>query len=452
MSRRHKKLPEPRTAVIESLSHDGRGICHIDGKVVFVHRALPGEEVKFRSCRTRGKFDEADVLEVIKASPLRIEPRCQHYGICGGCSQQHLSSASQIAAKQERLLESLEKIGKVKPESVLPPLTAEAWGYRRKARLGVKYMRRDKVVRVGFRERSSSFLANLSRCEVLHPRIGESISDLSELILKLSIKDKIPQIEVAVGDENAALVFRHLEDLSEQDLVLLSEFGKRTDVQIYLQSGGPKTVARLWPETGTQTESGVEPVNNTKLRYRLPDYDVEMQFQPTDFTQVNASLNQKMINHAIELLDPQGEDRVLDLFCGLGNFSLPLARKVGAVVGVEGEPGLVQRARDNAAQNNISNVEFYAADLNGDLTLEPWYGAGFNKLLLDPPRSGAPVVVANLPKPLPQRIVYVSCDPATLARDAGTLVNEQGYRLVKAGVMDMFPHTAHVESIALFEC
>ena len=452
MSRRRKKFPEPRTAVIESLSHDGRGICHVDDKVVFVHRALPGEEVKFRYCRTRSKFDEADMLEVIKASPLRIEPRCQHFGVCGGCSQQHLSSESQITAKQERVLENLEKIGKVKPESVLPPLNAESWGYRRKARLGVKYMRRDKVVRVGFRERSSSFLADLNRCEVLHPRIGESISDLSDLVFNLSIKDKIPQIEVAVGDDNAALIFRHLDELSETDLALLREFGEKKELLIFLQSGGPKTVVRLWPESGPENEPQGELITDkTKLSYRLPDYDVEMQFQPTDFTQVNAGLNQKMIARAIELLDPQNDDRVLDLFCGLGNFSLPLARKAGAVVGVEGEASLVSRARDNAAQNNITNVEFHAADLNGDLTLEPWYGTGFNKLLLDPPRSGAPVVVANLPKPLPDRIVYVSCDPATLARDAGTLVNEQGYRLVSAGVMDMFPHTAHVESIALFE-
>ncbi len=448
MSRRRKKFPEPRTAIIESLSHDGRGICHIDGKVVFVHRALPGEEVKFRYCRTRSKFDEGDVLEVIKASPLRVEPLCQHFGICGGCSQQHLSSESQIAAKQERLLENLEKIGKVKPETILAPLTAETWGYRRKARLGVKYMRRDNIVRVGFRERSSSFLANLDRCEVLHPKIGERISDLSELVFNLSIKDQIPQIEVAVGDDNAALIFRHLEELTEADLILLREFGEKTKLLIFLQSGGPNTVVRLWPETGPETEATNKDI---KLSYHLPDYDVEMQFQPTDFTQVNASLNQKMINHAIELLDPQAEDRVLDLFCGLGNFSLPLARKAGAVVGVEGEASLVSRARENAAQNNITNVEFHATDLNGDLSLEPWYGTGFNKLLLDPPRSGAPVVVANLPKPLPKRIVYVSCDPATLARDAGTLVNEQGYHLVKAGVMDMFPHTAHVESIALFE-
>jgi 23S rRNA (uracil1939-C5)-methyltransferase len=444
MSRHRKKLPEPRTATIESLSHDGRGICHIDGKVVFVHRALPGEEVKFRYCRTRSKFDEGDVLEVIKASPLRVEPLCKHFGICGGCSQQHLSSESQIAAKQERLLESLGKIGKVKPETMLPPLTAKTWGYRRKARLGVEYMHRDKVVRVGFRERSSSFLANLNRCEVLHPKIGERISDLSELVFNLSIKDQIPQIEVAVGDDNAALVFRHLEELSEADLILLREFGEKNKFLIFLQSGGPKTVVRLWPESNATN-------NDTKLSYYLPDYDVEMQFQPTDFTQVNASLNQKMINHAIELLDPQADDRVLDLFCGLGNFSLPLARKAGAVVGVEGEISLVNRARENASQNNVTNVEFFAADLNGDLTLEPWYGAGFNKLLLDPPRSGASAVVANLPKPFPDCIVYVSCDPATLARDAGTLVNEQGYHLINTGVLDMFPHTAHVESIALFK-
>lgn len=444
MSRRRKKLPEPRTAVIESLSHDGRGICHIDGKVVFVHRALPGEEVKFRYCRTRGKYDEGDVLEVIKPSPLRIVPRCQHFGVCGGCSQQHLAADSQIRFKQERLLENLEKIGKVQPENILSPLTADPWGYRRKARLGVQYMRREQVVRVGFRERSSSFLADLKRCEVLHPRIGERINDLSNLVGKLSVKDKIPQIEVAVGDDNAALVLRHLEALSEEDLSILSDFGKKNYLLMYLQSGGPKTVKCLWPEEGS-------PDGDTRLSYRLPEFNVELCFQPIDFTQVNAALNQKMIHLALDLLDPQPDDRVLDLFCGLGNFSLPLATKAGAVVGVEGEAGLVERARDNARYNNLTNVEFFTADLNGDLSLETWYGEGFNKLLLDPPRSGAPVVVTNLPRPLPARIVYVSCDPATLARDAGTLVNEQGYRLLSVGVMDMFPHTAHVESIALFE-
>ncbi len=475
MSKRRKKLPEPRTATIDDMAHDGRGIAHVEGKTVFIHRALPGEEVLFRYCRTRGKFDEGDMLDVIRPSPQRIEPRCAHFGICGGCSLQHLGAEDQIAAKQQHLLDSLKKIGHVEPETVLPPLTAGSWGYRRKARLGVKYMRRDRVVRVGFRERSSSFLANLQRCEVLHPRIGERVHELSELVGRLSIKDQIPQIEVAVGDDaegcasvaggttpgmaelgrsrkpeprmpeatNAALVFRHLAGFSEADLDLLRDYGRERQLIIFLQSGGPKTITRLWPEG----EEGA----STVLSYRLPDYDVEMQFRPTDFTQVNAELNRKMIDRAIELLDPQPGERILDLFCGLGNFSLPLARKAYHVVGVEGEAGLVARADENAARNGIDNVEFHAADLNGDLSAKPWYGEGFDKLLLDPPRSGAPMVVANPPHPLPRRIVYVSCDPATLARDAGTLVHEQGYRLVSAGVIDMFPHTGHVESIALFE-
>jgi 23S rRNA (uracil1939-C5)-methyltransferase len=444
MSRRRKKLPQPRTAVIESLSHDGRGICHIEGKVVFVHRALPGEEVRFRYCRTRSKYDEGDVLEVLKPSPLRVEPHCQHFGICGGCSQQHLGADAQITGKQERLLENLQKIGKVTPEHILPPLTAENWGYRRKARLGVQYMRREQVVRVGFRERSSSFLADLKRCEVLHPSVGERITELAKLIGSLSIKDRIPQVEVAVGDDNTALVFRHLDPLSGSDLERLTQLGQENKLMIFLQPGGPKTITRLWPAPEVSDAS-------TTLSYRLPDHNVELEFQPTDFTQVNAELNKKMIRQALMLLEPQAGDRVLDLFCGLGNFSLPLARKVGALVGVEGEAGLVDRARENADRNSIDNVEFHVADLNGDLAIEPWYGAGFDKLLLDPPRSGAQVVVSHLPNPLPSRIVYVSCDPATLARDAGILVNEQGYQLVSAGVMDMFPHTAHVESIALFE-
>ncbi len=441
MSKRRKKLPEPRTATIDDMAHDGRGIAHVEGKTVFIHRALPGEEVLFRYCRTRGKFDEGDVLEVIRPSPQRVEPRCAHFGICGGCSLQHLGAEDQIMAKQQRLLDNLRKIGRIEPGGVLPPLTAGSWGYRRKARLGVKYMRRDQVVRVGFRGRSSSFLANLKRCEVLHPRIGEHVDELSALVGRLSIKDQIPQIEVAVGDDSAALVFRHLADLSEADLDLLRDYGRERQLLVYLQSGGPKTMTRLWPEG----EEG------SMLGYCLPDYDVRMQFRPTDFTQVNAELNRKMIALAIELLDPQPGERILDLFCGLGNFSLPLARRADHVIGVEGEAGLVAHARENAMRNGIDNVAFHTADLNGNLGLEPWYGGGFDKMLLDPPRSGAPVVVANPPQPRPKRIVYVSCDPATLARDAGTLVHEQGYRLVSTGVMDMFPQTGHVESIALFE-
>jgi len=466
--RRRKKLPtQPVHATIESLSHDGRGISHIDGKVTFIARALPGEEVMFRYTSQRGKFDEGDAVEVLKASPQRIEPHCPHFGVCGGCSLQHLSPADQIAAKQERLLENLQHLGKVSPAEVLPPLNSEPWAYRRKARLGVKYMRREQVVRVGFREKHSAFLTDAKQCDVLHEIIGSRLTSLGELVNRLSVRDKIPQIEVAVSDGDTALVFRHLEPLNEEDEQQLCAFGDEHQLGIFVQPKGPKTIRRLWPEAESEF----------KLYYTLPAYDVEMQFQPTDFTQVNAELNRAMIDRAIAMLDLQPEDRVLDLFRGLGNFSLPLARKVrrlrregalgckvrrlrregalgckaGAVVGVEGEASLVERARENAQRNGIENVEFHATDLNGDLAAEPWYGEGFNKLLLDPPRSGAPVVVEKLPQPLPERIVYVSCDPATLARDAGVLVNQHGYTLVSAGVMDMFPHTAHVESIALFE-
>jgi 23S rRNA (uracil1939-C5)-methyltransferase len=444
MSRRRKKLPtEPVRATIESLSHEGRGVCHVEGKVVFVSRALPGEEVMFRYTQQRSKFDLGDVVEVLEPSPQRIEPRCPHFGVCGGCSLQHLSPADQIATKQQRLLENLEHLGKVTPEEVLPPLTAQHWGYRRKARLGVKYMRREQVVRVGFRERHSAFLTDAKQCDVLHPTVGSRLSELAELVNQLSVRDKVPQIEVAIGDQHAALVFRHLEPLSREDEQRLSEFGQANELVIFTQSGGPRTIQRLWPVP----EAG----DDFHLGYRLPNYNVELQFRPTDFTQVNAELNRQMIDRAIDMLDLGPEDRVLDLFCGLGNFSLPLARRAGAVVGVEGEQGLVERAEENACRNGLDNVEFHATDLTGDLSVEPWYGKGFNKLLLDPPRSGAAVVVEHLPQPLPELIVYVSCDPATLARDAGVLVHQHGYRLLKAGVMDMFPHTAHVESIALFQ-
>ncbi len=439
--RRRKKLPtEPVRASIESLSHDGRGISHIDGKVTFISRALPGEEVMFRYTSKRGKFDEGDAIEILTASPQRLEPRCPHFGVCGGCSLQHLSPEDQITAKQNRLLENLKHLGKVTPNEVLPALTAAPWGYRRKARLGVKFMRREEVVRVGFREKHSAFLTDAKQCDVLHEAIGSRLTEFGELVNGLSVRDKIPQIEVAVGDEHSALVFRHLEPLSEDDEQQLRAYGEDSGLGIFVQSKGPKTVRRLWPESD----------NDFSLNYRLPAYDVQIQFQPTDFTQVNAELNIKMIDRTVAMLELGPQDRVLDLFCGLGNFSLPMARKAGQVVGVEGEASLVDRARENAQRNGIGNVEFHVADLNADFATEPWYGEGFNKLLLDPPRSGAPGIMERLPQPLPERIVYVACDPATLARDAGVLVNQHGYTLVSAGVMDMFPHTAHVESIALF--
>lgn len=443
--RRHKKLPsEPVRASITAMAHDGRGISHIEGKVIFIARALPGEEVMFRYTRKHGKFDEGDMVEVLTPSPQRIAPRCPHFGVCGGCSLQHLSPEDQIRAKQDRLLENLQHLGKVTPGEILPPLTAAPWGYRRKARLGVKFMRREAVVRVGFREKHSAFLTDAKQCDVLHEAIGSRLGQFGELVNQLSVRDKIPQIEVAVGDQQVALVFRHLEPLSDKDEQLLRAYGEHEKLGIFVQPKGPTTIKRLWPAVSEDQP------DDFVLSYALPAYDVTLQFLPTDFTQVNAELNLQMIDRAVELLELTPQDRVLDLFCGLGNFSLPMARRAGRVVGVEGEQSLVERARENAQRNRIQNVEFHMADLNGNLAAEPWYGEGFNKLLLDPPRSGAPVVVEKLLKPLPQRIVYVSCDPATLARDAGVLVNQHGYTLVSAGVMDMFPHTAHVESIALF--
>ncbi len=439
-SRRRKKLPtEPVAATIESLSHDGRGVSHIDGKAIFIHGALPGEEVLFTYTRKQRRFDEGVVHEVLSASPDRVDPRCPHFGLCGGCSLQHMESGAQIRSKQEVLTEAFRRIGEVEPEEILPPLvTGSPWGYRRKARVGVKYVPKKGKVLVGFRERGSSFVADLGRCEVLHPKVGESITSLSEMIETLSIRDKIPQIEVAMGDKECVLVFRVLEEPSEADRTTLHAFGKANGFTIYLQPGGPDTVQPL----------NGDPI---QLHYALPEYHLDIAFLPTDFTQVNSELNRLMVHRAVEMLDPAPEDRVLDLFCGVGNFTLPLARKAREVVGVEGDAALVARARDNAQGNGIGNVSYYTANLYESLEKEPWLIGSFDKALLDPPRSGAKEVLEHLPKLGIQRIVYVSCYPGTLARDAGELVNRHGYRLLLAGVMDMFPHTAHVESIALFE-
>ncbi len=439
-ARRRKKLPtEPVAATIESLSHDGRGVTHIDGKAVFIHGALPGEEVLFTYTAKQRRFDEGVVHEVCKSSPERVEPRCPHFGLCGGCSLQHMESGAQIRSKQEVLTEAFRRIGGVEPEEILTPLvTGTSWGYRRKARVGVKYVPKKGKVLVGFRERGSGFVADLSRCEVLHPKVGENITSLSEMIGSLSIRDKVPQIEVAMGDEACVLVFRVLEEPSEADRATLHSYGEAKGFTIYLQPGGPDTVQ---PLTG-------KPI---QLHYALPEYHLDIAFLPTDFTQVNSELNRLMVHRAVEMLNPAPDDRVLDLFCGVGNFTLPLARKAREVVGVEGDAALVARARENAHGNGISNVSYYTANLYESLEKEPWLMGSFDKALLDPPRSGAKEVLEHLPKLGIQRIVYVSCYPGTLARDAGELVNRHGYRLLSAGVMDMFPHTAHVESIALFE-
>lgn len=439
MSRSRKaKIPtEPARASIESLTHDGRGVTHVDGKTVFVDGALAGEDVEFLYFERQRRYDAAKATQIFSASPDRVEPRCAHFSVCGGCALQHLRDTAQIEAKQKALLDSLEHIGHVTPKNILPPLTGPIWGYRRKARLAVKYVIKKERVLVGFREKHSHYVADIARCEVLHPSVGLILPQLSALVASLSIKDQIPQIEVAIGDHATALIVRHLAPLSEADRILLIEFARQHDIIMYGQLHGLDSVALLWPERGV-------------LSYRLERHNLEFEFQPTLFTQVNSDINALMVDRAIECLDLQSQDQVLDLFCGLGNFTLPIARRAAHVVGVEGEAGLVQLARDNAARNGISNVEYHAANLAQDIQIYPWARRPFQKILLDPPRSGAFELVQQAAMWKAPRVVYVSCNPATLARDADVLVNQHGYKLRSAGVMDMFPHTAHVEAIAVF--
>jgi 23S rRNA (uracil1939-C5)-methyltransferase len=437
--RRRVRLPEGEfEAVIDSAGHDGRGVARIDGKTTFVHGALPGESVKFRYLNRRRSHDEGQVVSVIQASEDRVQARCAHYGLCGGCSLQHVEPSAQIRAKQAVLMDSFRELGKVAPETLLPPIINDSpWGYRRKARLGVKDVARKGRVLVGFRERGSSLVADLEKCHVLHPRVGELLPELSALIESLSISNRVPQIEMAMDDERCVLILRILDPLSIDDEGLLNDFQSVHPVVFYLQTGGPDTVRPLSVEVD--------------LSYSLPAYDLTLGFLPSDFTQVNTDINRKMIERAIHLLDLRSSDRVLDLFCGIGNFTLPIARNCDITVGVEGDAGLVARARANAERNGVLNAEFFDADLYGELEAESWMRRNFDKALLDPPRSGALQVLPLLPRFGIKRIVYVSCFPGTLARDAGELVSKHGYRLVSAGVMDMFPHTTHVESIALFE-
>ena len=438
---RHKPKPVsqvPVIAVIESLNHEGRGVAHVDGKVVFVDGALPGESVRFVYSKRHKRHDDAKVQEVLSASPERVVPRCAHFGICGGCALQHLDSAAQLRAKQQVLLDSLRHIGRIEPATVLAPLTGPQWGYRRKARLGVKYIPKKGRLVIGFRERGESVVADLHGCDILHPSIGTRIDALNALISALQGFDHITQIEVAVGDAATALVFRHMAALSDADLDKLKTFGAEHGMQIYLQAAGPDSISLLWPE-------------QADLSYALPAHAVELHFAPNDFTQVNMPINRAMVDLTLELLAPEPDDKVLDLFCGLGNFTLPLARRAREVVGVEGDAALIRRAAENARSNGIDNTRFHVADLSGNVSTAPWRLARYDKILLDPPRTGALELLPQIAKLGARRIVYVSCNPATLARDAGLLVHEHGYKLLSTGVMDMFPHTAHVESIALFE-
>lgn len=438
-SRNRKRLPpDPVDARIESLTHDGRGLTHVDGKAVFVHGALAGERVLFRYTRVQRRYDEGIVTEVLEPAPERVTPRCASFGVCGGCSLQHMDPAAQIAAKQAILADVLRRIGKVEPERWLEPLAAEHWGYRRKARLGVRWVAKKGRVLVGFRERGSAFVTDITGCDVLHPSVGEQLPRLARLIEALSIRERVPQIEVAMGDGPVVLVFRVLDPPSDPDLALLQTFAADTGFHVYLQEGGLETVRPL-------------PGQGIALHYSLPHHRVQIDFEPLDFTQVNLELNRLMVDRALDLLDPQPDEQVLDLFCGLGNFTLPIARRARSVVGVEGDEGLVRRARRNARRNAIDNVCFHSADLYGDIELVPWRREPYDKALIDPPRGGALEVLDLLADSGARRLLYVSCYPSTLARDAERLVHGLGYRLVAAGAMDMFPHTAHLESMALFE-
>ncbi|MCU7836963.1 MAG: 23S rRNA (uracil(1939)-C(5))-methyltransferase RlmD [gamma proteobacterium symbiont of Taylorina sp.] len=439
--RRRAKLPQdPVQVTIESVSHDGKGVCHVDDLTVFVDGALEGEELTFLYTNKRKNIAEAKVHEIIKASPHRVEPQCPHFDLCGGCSLQHLQETQQIVLKQGVLLENLKRIGKTEPEIILEPLTGPHFAYRKKARLGVRFViKKDKML-VGFREKHSNFLAELESCKVLHPDIGLHLRDWAELLLSLTIYQKIPQIEVAYGDDQGAFIIRHLEPFADDDKLKLICFAEKMKLQIYLQPKGPDSITRLAPDDE----------HFMPLSYALPEFNIIHEFQPTDFTQVNSEINQKMIHLALELLDPQPDDKVLDLFCGLGNFTLPLARKVAHVTGVEGSSDLVIRAKQNALKNGIGNADFYAADLFEDFSAMKWAQQKYDRILLDPARSGAKEIAEIIHKFNAHLIVYVSCNPSTLARDTEILVHKQGYKLVKAGVMDMFPHTAHVESIALF--
>jgi 23S rRNA (uracil1939-C5)-methyltransferase len=424
------------TAQVAGLTHAGEGVVH-GGKTAFIAGALPGERIRFRRTRRHRQHDDGELLEVLESSPARVAPRCPHFGVCGGCALQHLAPAAQLAAKDGELRDALARIARVTPRRWLEPLAGPQWGYRRRARLGAKFVRRKDSVVVGFRERAAAYVAQLRSCDVLAPPAAELIAPLAAMLTELSIREQLPQIEVAVADNATALVLRVLTVPTAEDAARLAAFAAAHDVRLYLQPAGLDSVRELGPAG--------EP-----LHYRLPHFDLEMQFAPTDFIQVNGAVNVALVQRAVELLELTPHASVLDLFCGIGNFSLPLARGAAQVVGVEGDAALIERARGNAAHNRIANAEFRVADLAAPPDpAAPWFRHPYTHVLLDPPRTGAPAVLAAVARLAPQRLLYISCHPGSLARDLGVLVHEHGLTLLAAGVVDMFPHTAHVESLAL---
>ena len=437
---------------IDSLDMEARGVGRLTtedgspGKVIFVEGALPGERVTYSSYRKKPSYEQAQVVDVLRASPMRAAPQCQFFGTCGGCSMQHLDERAQVAIKQRVLEDNLWHLAKVRPETVFRPIHGPSWGYRYRARLTVRHVAKKGGVLVGFHERKSSYVADMTSCEVLPPHVSAMLVPLRRLVESLSIRDRLPQIELAVGSSVTALVLRVLEPMTSDDEARVRAFADEHRVQFWVQPKGPDTAVPFYPL-------------DAELDYTLPEFGIRMPFRPTDFTQVNHAINRVLVGRALRLLAPARSERVLDLFCGLGNFTLPLARLAREVVGIEGSEALTMRALANAKINQVDRRTSFACRNLFDVTADDLRALGpFDKFLIDPPREGALAVSKALAEiaqsgegALPRRIVYVSCNPATLARDAGLLVHEAGYRLKGAGVVNMFPHTSHVESIALFE-
>jgi 23S rRNA (uracil1939-C5)-methyltransferase len=428
-------------AHIESLDHEGRGVAHVDGKAIFIEGALPGEVVEYASDRRKKNYEKAHAVRVLRSSSQRVAPPCPHFGTCGGCSMQHLNLSGQTAAKQRVLEDALWHLARLKPEQVLPPIAGTGSAYRTRARLSVRHVASKGGALVGFREKHSSYVAVMDSCAVLPVHVSALIPRLKTLVEGMSQPDRLPQIEVAVGGSRTVLLLRHLEPLSADDLERLRVFADEHRIIWYLQSKGLDSVILFHPPGAPM------------LAYELPDFGLNLEFHPTEFTQVNHGVNRMLVRRAMLLLKPQAGERIADLFCGLGNFTLPIARMGAHVLGVEGSAELVKRAQGNAAANGLAALcEFSVANLF-EVTEDSFAALGtFDKLLIDPPREGAIALVKALPaEGGPRRIVYVSCSPATLARDAAVLVHEKGYRLCGAGIANMFPHTSHLESIALFE-
>lgn len=438
-SKKFKQSTTPHPASIEKFSHDGRGIARIEGKTTFIAGALPTETVNFAYTRRKTDFDEGRVLDVVVPSPDRVVPHCPHYALCGGCSLQHLSAEAQIHVKQALLLDVLARIGHCQPNELLPPVTSEVWHYRNKARLSVRYVEKKAATLLGFREKNNPrYITDIHQCPVLHAAVDKHIDALRAVLDASPDNRSIAQIEVAAGDTEVALIIRNLTDLTPTTHELLHQFGEQSGFRLYLQPAGPDSVHLIFPLDAAPY-----------LQYALPEFSIIYRFHPNDFTQINMGINRKMVSLAIRLLALQPTDVVLDLFCGLGNFSLPIAKNCARVIGLEGSAQMIERAQMNASENGISNAEFACRNLEDWSITDPLV-KGVNKILLDPPRTGALAIVKQMDQCHPELIVYVSCNPVTLARDADVLIRIHGYTLQAAGVMDMFPHTAHVESIAVF--